>query len=85
MARKQTFLSRLAIRAIHAAAAALHAYTHRRADKAATEAMHILATTTNPEARGQAVADHEDTMRRLAHIHDQSVSLLHQTEELLAR
>jgi len=83
--RKHSFLSRLAIKAIHRAALALHAHTHRRAEKANAECMAILATTTDPEVRNQAVADHEYTMTRLQHIHEQSVSLLDQTEALLAK
>jgi len=82
---KHGFLSRLALKAIHRAALALHAHTHRRAEKANEVCMAILATTTDPEERNQAVADHEYTMTRLHHIHEQSVSLLDQTEALLAK
>ena len=81
--RKHSFLSRLFIRAVHRAALALHAHTHRRADKAEAECLHILATTTDPHSRNEAVHHYEERMVQIKHVHTQSLHLLDQTENLL--
>lgn len=82
---KPGFLARLALKAIHRAALALHASTHRRADRATTKMLKIVGSTNDPNLRNEAVANHESTMGYLQHVHGQSISLLDQTESLLNR
>ena len=77
------FLTRLALKAIHRAALALHAHTHTRARKSHDEAMAVFATTTDPNARNAALQHHQETMSRIAETHDRAVDLLDKTEELL--
>jgi len=83
MTKKPSILSRLFLRAVHRAALALHAHTHRRADKAEAECAHILATTTDPNSRNLAIHHYEERMVQIKHVHTQSIALLDQTETLL--
>lgn len=78
-------LARLALKAIHRAALALHAHCHRRADRATTKMLKVVGSTTDPKLRNEAVAEHEATMAALSNTHKQSISLLDQTEALLNR
>jgi len=80
---KHSFLSRLFLRAVHRAALALHAHAHRRADKAEAECLQVLATTTDPHSRNEAVHHYEARMVQIKHVHTQSIALLDQTENLL--
>lgn len=83
MIRKLT--SRLVLKAIHTAALRIHASIHRRAAAATKECNTILAGTTDPARRNEAVTTMEQRLVHLQGKHDDVIQLLDSVEQLQER